>query len=136
MSQPKWRTIYNTDSLDEARRREMEVERAPLSERRENATSFLDVMQRDPALVAERIGWLIDGNYGYGEMLVTKRVVANPRLNRRAALIQLVGIYEWMTPRDMVIRAWKKLTTGQKRDLDAAVDVVIEVAEREMKGKS
>jgi len=126
---------YEMRSLDEARRHEMEVERTPLSERRENAASFLGVMQRDPALVAERIGWLIDGNYGYGEMLVAKRVVTNPRLNRRAALVQLVGIYEWMTPRDMVIRAWKKLTTGQKRDLDAAVDVVIEVAEREMKGE-
>lgn len=110
-----------------------EIERAPLSDRKEAQRDFARVMGEDPALLAERLGWLIDGNYGYGEMGMAKQIVAHPRMNREAALTQLVGAFEWQCPQRMTADAWKKLTSDQKAVLSAAVDVVIKAAEKEMR---
>jgi hypothetical protein len=82
---------YEVRSMNEAFRREQEIERAPLSERKEAQAGFLEAMRGDPALVAERISWLLDGNYGHGEMMRARRVVENPRMNRRAALVLREG---------------------------------------------
>lgn len=37
-----------------------------LEERKESAKEFLGTIDKDPGLVAERIGWLLGGNYGHG----------------------------------------------------------------------
>ena len=123
---------YEMRSLREAQAHEAEINRAPLSDRKEAQESFAEAL-RDPALVAERIGWLIDGNYGYGEMLMAKRVVRNKRTNREAALTQMVAIFEWQCPARMAVDAWKKLSASEKRTLDDAVKIVIGEAEKEMK---
>jgi len=125
---------YERRSMGEAHRRQQEIESAPLSERKEAQAELLQAMKGDPALVAERIGWLIDGNYGYGEMQLAKQTIASPRMNRRASLTQLVALYEWQVPGPMTVAAWKKLTGAEKAALDAAVDVVIEAAEEDMSG--
>lgn len=123
---------YATRTLGEAHRHAQEIEKAPLDERQEARQAFYEAMAESPDLVAERIGWLIDGNYGHGEMLKAKQIVASPRMNRRAALTHMVGLYEWQCPSNFAIEAWKKLDAQQKKVLDAAVDVVIEAAENEM----
>jgi hypothetical protein len=124
---------YEARSLREAAAHEREIDSAPLADRKEAQAAFLEVIRDDPALVAERISWLIDGNYGYGEMLKAKQVVAMPRSNRIAALTQLIAVYEWMTPRSMAVAAWKKLTNAQKQELDRMVEVVIKAAEKELR---
>ena len=121
---------YERQSRDEAFRREIEIERAPLSDRKVNARKFFELMRYDPALVAERVGWIIDGSYGYGEMMKAKQIVANPRMNRVAALNCLIALYEWQCPRRLCVEAWKKLTTAQKNMLDKAIEVVIKAAEK------
>ena len=60
---------YEQNELASASRRMAEIESSPLPERKEGCANFLEAMRDDPALIAERIGWLFDGNYGYGEML-------------------------------------------------------------------
>ena len=120
---------YERRERDEAARHEREIDRAPLSERKENQQNFFEAMRDDPALVAERVSWLLDGNYGYGAMTLAKQVLASPRTNRRAALVQSVAVFEGMCPRRMAVDAWKKLSSSQKSLLDQAVDVVIEAAE-------
>ena len=122
---------YHRQSLGEALAHTREVEGASLSDRKEACAEFAEAL-KDPALIGERIGWLIDGNYGHGEMLKAKQIIASPRMNRRAALTHLIGIYEWQCPGDMGVRAWKKLTPAEKKALDDAVDIVIEAAEKEM----
>lgn len=122
---------YDRRSLGEALAHQRDVEGAPLADRKEACAEFAEAL-RDPLLVAERLGWLIDGNYGRGEMLKAKQIVASPRMNRRAALTHLIGMYEWRCPSDMGVAAWKKLSASEKKALDAAVDVVIEAAEKEM----
>jgi hypothetical protein len=122
---------YDTRSLSEALAHQHEVNGAPLSDRKEACSEFAEAL-RDPALVAERVGWMIDGNYGRGEMLKAKQIVASPRMNRRAALTHLIGMYEWQCPAEMGVAAWKKLSASEKKNLDAAIDIVIEAAEKEM----
>jgi hypothetical protein len=121
---------YEASELEIARRDEERINAEPLRDRKESQANYLRAMAADPALIAERIGWLIDGNYGYGPMLLAKRIVASPRMNRVAGLSQLICVFEWRCPRIMGIAAWKKLTGPQKRALDAAIETVIEEAER------
>lgn len=122
---------YEHRELREANQRLSEVERAPLADRKEAAAEFLAAMRDHPDLVAERVGWLLDGNYGYGQMLMAKRVLGSPRMNRGAALTQMVAAFEWSSPGAMARAAWKKLTKGQQSALDRAVQAVIRDAERE-----
>ena len=82
-------------------------------------------MRSTPELVGERIGWLFDGNYGMGSMMLARCVLASPRMNRAAALTQVIGAFEWQSPEVMSREAWKKLTPGEKARLDSAVQGVI-----------
>lgn len=88
-------------------------------------------MRDRPDVVAERVGWLLDGNYGYGQMMMAKQVLGSPRMNRSAALTQMVAAYEWSSPSAMSRAAWKKLTKGQQAALEKAVQAAIRSAERE-----
>lgn len=122
---------YERRELSEAHKKIDELRRAPLAERKEAQAEFLKAMRDDPELVAERVGWLLDGNYGYGSMLLAKRVLGSPRMNRSAALTQMIGAFEWMTPDDMVRAAWKKLSAGEKAALETALQAAIASAQRE-----
>ena len=122
---------YERRELSEAHKKIDELRRAPLAERKEAQAEFLKAMRDDPELVAERVGWLLQGNYGYGSMLLAKRVLGSPRMNRSAALTQMIGAFEWMTPDDMVRAAWKKLSAGEKAALETALQAAIASAQRE-----
>jgi hypothetical protein len=116
---------YERRELAGAHKRLEEIQRAPLADRKEAQASFLKAMRSTPELVGERIGWLFDGNYGMGSMMLARRVLASPRMNRAAALTQMIGAFEWQSPEVMSREAWKKLTPGEKARLDSAVQGVI-----------
>lgn len=122
---------YERRELTEAQNKLSQLRRAPLSERKEAQAEFFKAMRDDPELVAERVGWLLDGNYGYGSMLMAKQVLGSPRMNRSAALTQMIGAFEWMTPEDMVRAAWKKLSASAKAALESAVQGEIASAQSE-----
>lgn len=120
---------YDTRSKAEARRRLDRVRHAPLEDRREAKANFLEAMRDAPSRVAERISWLLDGNYGYGEMLLAQQILRSPRMNRRAALTQMIGALEWMCTENDERLAWKALSKAQQAKLDSEIDRVIEEAE-------
>ena len=122
---------YERRELTEARNKLTALRRAPLADRKEAQAAFFEAMRDDPKLVAERLGWLLNGSYGYGSMLMAKQVLASPRMNRSAALTQMVGAFEWMTPEDMVRAAWKKLSASEKAALERAVQGAITSAQSE-----
>jgi len=108
-----------------------EVDRAPLAERKEACAEFLEAMRHSPDLVAERIGWLLDGNYGYGSMQAAKRVIkGSSRMNKAAQLTHMVAALEWRCPARMAAQAWKALSSSEKKALDRAVGAEIKAAER------
>lgn len=122
---------YERRERSEAQQRLAEIRRQPLSDRKEAQAKFLEAMRDDPELVAERLGWLLGGSYGYGAKLMAKQVLGSPRMNRSAALTQMVGAFEWMAPEDTVRAAWKKLSASEKAALERAVQGAITSAEIE-----
>ena len=119
---------YEEREAREFRRQLRDAETNP--SRRVDCGHFREQMAADPALIAERIGWLLSGSYGWGAMQAAKRVLASPRTNRVAWLVQTVGAIEWRCPQRSVIAAWKKLSPAEKRALDAAVKREIRAAEK------
>lgn len=113
---------YESREIDEFLRQMREVDRAPLADRKESARHFAEAMARDPELVAERVSWLLHGNYGYGSYVKAVEVSRSPRMNQVAWLVQTAGAVEWSSPPKMTVAAWKKLTKDQKLHLHAAVE--------------
>lgn len=103
-----------------------ELETLPLSERRENREEWREAMAERPELIAERIGWLFNGSYGWGAQDRARAIVATKRGNRVAAICQLLGAVEWRCAQAEAIKAWKGLTSAQKDTLDATVTEAIE----------
>jgi hypothetical protein len=122
---------YEQREIREAHAQQRAVSKAPLAERKEAQHEFFEAMRDRPRIVGERIGWLLDGNYGYGSMLLAKKILHSPRMNRIAALTQMVGVFEWQCPEDMTRAAWKRLSPGEKHELARAVEHAIESAERD-----
>jgi hypothetical protein len=120
---------YEERKIREARAQEHAVENAPLADRKEAQLEFFNAMRDTPDLVAERIGRLLDGNYGYGAMIIAKDVLVRTRMNREATLTQMIGVYEWQSPSEMTRAAWKRLTSGERTALGREVRLAIRDAE-------
>jgi hypothetical protein len=120
---------YEQREIALAHRQIDEVNKAPLRDRKEAQMTFFEAMRDAPNVVGERIGWLLDGNYGYGSMMLAKRILNSPRMNRTAALTQMIGVFEWQSPEVMTRQAWKRLTAVEKAALAEQVQRAIEDAE-------
>jgi hypothetical protein len=123
---------YEQREIRAAHAQQLAVQRAPLVDRKEAQLAFFKAMRDDPGLIAERIGWLLEGNYGYGQMLLAKRILQSPRMNRQAALVQMIGVFEWQSPEDMTRSAWKRLSPGEQAALGREVRAAISDAEEEL----
>jgi hypothetical protein len=123
---------YEQREIRAARAQQAAVQRAPLRDRKEAQLAFFEAMRDDPSLVAERIGWLLDGNYGYGSMMIAKDVLRHPRMNRQSILTQMIGVFEWQSPEDMTRAAWKRLSPGEQAALGREVRAAISDAEDEL----
>ena len=98
-----------------------EVEKLPLGERKANARDFALTLHNDPELVAERVGWLLNGSYGAGSYAQAQQVARSPRMNQAAWLVQTVAALEWHVPPKMTIAAWKTLSMAQRTKLDRLI---------------
>ena len=124
---------YDMRSRKEAYAHETEINSASLAERKEAQANWLDAMQNRPEVIADRLEWLLHGNYGRGEMMQARDIVMSPRMNRVAALSQRVALWEWLTPGQMAIAAWKKLTPAQQESLALKITRVIKKYEKAIK---
>jgi hypothetical protein len=110
------------------------VEKAPLAERKEAATEWGAALQSHPKTVAERVGWLLAGNYGYGSYVKARQVACSPRMNRVASLAQMIAALEWQAPSAMARSQFSKLSPQQKKTVNEAVAHEIKEWERENPG--
>lgn len=115
---------YEQRELAEAVSNEQAVERAPLAERKEGQRSFFEAIKFAPAAVAERVGWLLDGQYGMGPMLQAHNVTK--RMNRPALYCQMIAVLDHNCPRRMAVDAWKKLTKSEQAKLQQLIEDEIE----------
>jgi hypothetical protein len=114
---------YEANELAIATRDENRINAEPLADRKEAQATFLEAMATEPKIVAERIEWLLEGNYGHGQMLMAQR--ATKRMNRAALWTQLVAVFEWRCPRNLASAAWQKLSGTQQARLQRLVEKVI-----------
>lgn len=105
----------------EFRRQLQQAEKGTLAERKEAASEWHDAIKNRPHIVAERIDWLLDGNYGYGSMMAAKRVLASPRMNIGAWMSTTIAALEWMCPGRMAQAEWKKLSSAEQARLKEAI---------------
>jgi hypothetical protein len=115
---------YEQREIDDAIRVENEVNRSPPAERKEAREAFFQAMKHHPEFVAERVGWLLDGQYGMGAMLMARN--ATSRSNRPAFYSQMIAVIEHNCPRTMAVAAWKKLTAEEQAKLQQLIETVIE----------
>jgi len=102
---------------------EREVEGASLADRKSGQREYREMISDHPEVIAERVAWLLDGNYGYGWMLRAQQ--ATTRMNRPAIFCQMVAILDFRCPSRMAADAWKKLNAAQKARLQREVEQVI-----------
>jgi hypothetical protein len=86
---------------------------------------WLKAMSSDPELVAERVGWVLNGSYGYGAYLLSGEVARNKRMNRPANLVQMAGILEWLQPEETTRKIWNSMDKAQQDALNHAVNAEI-----------
>ena len=101
-----------------------EIEALPMVERRENYQEFTADMATMPQVIAERIGWLLNGSYGFGQMILAQRAL--DARNPKAHLFQLIAIFEWRTGRSYAAKAWRLASEATKEALNKTIDAEIE----------
>ena len=121
---------YEQREIQSAIAEERRVEAAPLAERKEGQTSYFDSIKNAPEVIAERVGWLLEGNYGHGWQL--RALSATARMNRPALYSQMIAILDHQCPSRMAVDAWKKLTKAEQGKLQRLVEQVIEAHDAEM----
>lgn len=112
---------YDMRERSEFNRQIQEVEHASLTERKEGFTEYLDDLKNNPALVAERIGWLLNGSYGKGSYDVARQIVSSPRMNQTAALGVIIAALEWHCPNVFARKAYNSLTSAQQEKLNSLI---------------
>jgi hypothetical protein len=100
-------------------------ENAPLAVRKQAADDYAHLLC-NPAALAEGLRWLRSGDYGAAEKAAADEILANPRLNRPAALGQLLAGVECQCPGRGAAAAYKKLTAAEKATADAVFAAFIE----------
>lgn len=121
---------YEQAELHRACREITHVASAPLSYRKEAQASFTEAL-RDPARLAERLEWLINGDYGKGAQMMAQSILVATRSNRVARLSGLVASFEWHCPSDRARLAWKSLNKQEQQAIDKAIEKVISDYEEE-----
>lgn len=120
---------YENREIQSAIAQEREVEGASLADRKEGQKEYHDTIANRPEVIAERVGWLLDGNYGMGWMLRAQQ--ATTRMNRPALFCQMIAILDFRCPSRMATDAWKKLSAAQKARLQREVEQVITEYDKE-----
>ena len=94
-------------------------------DRKTAAEHFKTALIFDPALVIERIGWLLDGNYGFGSYAKANENLLRPRVDIHAWLITTIAALEWMSPLGMSKKIWNALNKRDHAQLVKSIDVLI-----------
>lgn len=116
---------YETREIRRANEQMAAPSHAPLQDRQEARQAYADAMAMTPEIVAERIEWLLIGNYGFGSYIIANDVLSRKRMNRAAALGQMIAALEWGCPVVFARQAYVGLSRGEQSHLDELVAAAI-----------
>lgn len=99
----------------------------------ENMQELYTYSKQDPELIAERIGWLLDGNYGFDEMEQAENVLRRPRMNQRAILYQMIAYHEfYQVSQAQANRVYNALTKTEQARLNEFIQMVVDKHKAEL----
>lgn len=133
------KTEYATKELNTFYKQMRKVEIAPLGDRQLARSKFETDLrylsngesQSGFNVLLTRILWLIDGNYGYGSYIKTKKALENKRMNRSAWLFQTIAALEWQCPPAMAREVYNRLSATHKDELSGLLHSLIAYWENE-----
>lgn len=88
---------------------------------KEDRAEFAAIIKSDPALVADRCGWILNGSYGFAPYYHAKNVASNKRMNRPAWFVQMIALIEWGCNFRGAVAAYKALTPEEQTALNDLV---------------
>jgi hypothetical protein len=110
---------YEARELNRARKHYNDIQFAPLQARKDGRRAWREALQ-DKELIAERVSWLMNGSYGFGEMMMAKQATAS-RGNNVARMAHLIAGLEWQCPTCWAGDEWNKLPLVQRNAVNAAI---------------
>ena len=93
---------YDRIELDRANRELAAHSHEPAHIRAERKDEFARVLEERPEVVAERIRWIKNGDYGRGAQIIAEKLKA-----RGLGLYPLIGQLEWRCSAMDAMQAWK-----------------------------
>ena len=102
---------------------------APLADRKAAQAEWRKALVEAPDLIAERVGWLIEGCYGFGAYLRAQESLKS-RGNRVAQLALLLAPLDFQCPQGMARGAFLTLTEEQRERVTALIALEIEGVSR------
>ena len=105
----------------------IEITKLPVADRTASKAEYLNTLQNDTNLLTQRVGWLLNGNYGYGGYLVANEIALNHRCNRPANLAILTAQLEWQITPSQARHAFSQLSEGRKEEITEAINETIEL---------
>lgn len=131
--QPQWKIEHGALTLgtmkgNTAVRRFCEqLSKEPLAVRQGMREEWRYSITSEPETVAERVGWLLAGNYSQESYSAAWAVLAG-RGNHVAALGIMIAALEWQCPPAFARGAWRSLTPEQQERVNAAIQGAINSA--------
>lgn len=104
------------------------IEQAPILQRKEAQKDYMDALVSCPEIIAERIGWLFNGSYGWAEQQQALKVLNSPRMNRIAALSIMIAQKDHFCPARFAVNAYRKLSKKQQQRINELIQREIEGA--------
>lgn len=98
-----------------------DIERAPLADRREAKEALVYSLKYEREVIIDRLDWLLNGTYGKGAYDAAHAIRQNKRMNRAAAIFQLLAALEWRCSAPMTRAAWLALPAKDGAALNLAL---------------
>jgi hypothetical protein len=96
-----------------------------VAEKQESTDRWVEAIGDHPEIIAERVGWLFDGSYGYGSYRAAWALLESdePCTDQ---VIAIISALEWMVPEAYYLRAMKRVPADQLARLRVLVSRVVD----------
>lgn len=125
---------YEDRELKSAWKHYLEIEKSPARERIDNYNNLFESCKSNPDLIGERINWLLNGTYGFGEMRFAENIIERSK-NPNPMLFDAIGHFEWYTSSYYIRKAYKTLTKKEQDRLNAIIAEEVEFWKDQVKGE-
>jgi len=96
------------------------VEKSSKQDRIYGFKSMLETVKNDPAIIAERITWILNGSYGFGAYIMSKRILKETK-NPNYHLFHILAHLEYLTSDYYASKIYRSLSKQEQDNLNELV---------------